>query len=104
MYRSRILSAGWYRGGRYLRTASPALWRDDLTQAAVGAVDQDAAEAADFGGDGYGCTCLVRVILYHVQKYFFWGTTLRAGRGTGGLRERGIGKGAGRGLADRGSG
>ncbi len=46
---------------------------DYLTQAAVGAVDQDAAESADLGGDGNGDLCLIRVILYHLQKYFFWG-------------------------------
>jgi len=58
---------------------------DNFTQAAVRAVDEDAAEAADLRGDGYGSLRFVRVILYHLQKYFIWDKPPKGGAGRVGV-------------------
>src|SRR6185312_5853546 len=42
--------------------------RDDLSEATVGAVDEDPAESAYLRGDGNGVVCLVGVVLYHLQN------------------------------------
>jgi len=54
---------------------------DYFAKAAVGAMNQDAAKAADLRGDGDGNLRFVRVILYHLQKYFIWGNP-RVGLGS----------------------
>ena len=54
---------------------------DNFTQAAVGAMNQNAAKAANLGGYRYGNLYFMGVILYHLQKYFIWGNPGSGWRG-----------------------